>query len=271
MAGFQNQPERACPGRSHDRISKPLTHRIRSSVASPLLRPGTGALRNSGLLLLTALLPLLAPPSSLAHSPGDPLAFAKIFRAAPGSNTLQVARDAVRAWRTEGHAKEAAAILLLPGEYALTEPLTLDGRDGAVTWRARDAEKTLITGGQRITGFSADPAGIWHAQTGRPLEQLYVNGRRATRARWPLEGFFKMDGRATGGICPVTRRASRSNCPRPQLASLPPDPAALLDAQILVYHNWDTSRYAVASVNAAAGTVTVEGERMKPWNPWNAQ
>jgi len=226
--------------------------------------------RNFTLAPLVALITLLSPFPSPAQGSIVTPPSARIFRATPGTNTLQVARDAVRAWRAEGHANESVTILLSPGEYALTEPLTLDGRDGAATWRTQSAEKTLITGGQRITGFTADSAGLWHARPSRPFEQLYVHGRRATRARWPIEGFFNLESvqqeDLPDGKARLTVKLSAS-----EVAALPTDPAAFRGAQILVFHNWDTSRYPVSSVDAAAGTVTVVGERMKPWNPWNAK
>lgn len=57
--------------------------------------------------------------------------------------------------------------------------------------------------------------------------------------------------------------------PSAAIAALPTNPAALHDVQLLVFHNWDTSRYRVAVFDAVKNTVTVKGERMQPWNPWN--
>jgi hypothetical protein len=194
----------------------------------------------------------------------------RIFKAVPGTNTLLAARDAVRAWRASGHPDEAAVIRLSPGQYALTEPLKLDARDNQVTWMARKAGQASITGGRRISGFTADADGIWHAHTDLHFEQLYINGRRGTRARFPIAGYFRMqDVRqedAPNGKVRLTVKVAATNA-----AFLHEDPAALREAQLLVFHNWDTSRYRLASVAAAAGTFSVVGERMQPWNPWNAQ
>jgi len=228
--------------------------------------PNLGARRP---VLLAALLASLAGGSSRGQSAGHSPPSVTVFNALPGSDTLLGARDAVRAWRAKGHTNEAATIVLLPGEYALTEPLTLDVRDGEVTWRTRSAEKVLITGGQRITNFTVNPAGFWQASTGLQFEQFYVNGRRAARARWPLAGFFQMEDvrqeELPGGKARLTVKL-----PATEMAAARRDPGALRNAQILVLHNWDTSRYPVSSVDALAGTITVGGERMKPWNPWNA-
>ncbi len=42
---------------------------------------------------------------------------ARIFDAAPGTNTLVAARDSVRVWRLTGHTNQPATILLVRGKY----------------------------------------------------------------------------------------------------------------------------------------------------------
>ena len=195
---------------------------------------------------------------------------AKVFTAVPGSNTLMATRDAIRAWRATGPANAAAVVRLARGEYALTEPLVLEAQDGDESWEARDPGQTLISGGRHLANFISDRAGIWQVKTGLRFEQLYVNGKRATRARSPAEGFFKMESVQEKNL-PNGRVQITARVPAAALAGLPPESAALRDVQLLVFHQWDTSRYAVASFDAAAHTITVEGDRMKSWNPWNAR
>ena len=115
---------------------------------------------------------------------------AKVFLAKPGTNTLMMVRDVVRAWRSSGHPDEPAVIQLARGNYRITEPLHLNRQDGNTTWEARDPDQTLVSGGQPIGPFTADAAGIWHAHTALSFEQLYVNDRRSTRAEAPEEDFF---------------------------------------------------------------------------------
>ncbi len=180
------------------------------------------------------------------------------------------ARDAVRAWRAAGHTNGTPVIQLTPGEYWLTAPLTLDARDGNTTWMAINPNKTLISGGQTINHFAADAAGIWHATTGLHFDQLYVNDRRAIRARSPALVFFNIAGVKQEEL-PDGKARLVVKVPAAAIASLPTDPEELPQVQILVFHKWDTSRYAVSSFDAAAGTLTVEGERMESWNPWDEQ
>lgn len=192
------------------------------------------------------------------------------FPALPGTNTLMSARDAVRAWRAVGHANELATIQLTRGVYLLTEPLVLTAQDGNVTWEARDPKPTVISGGMRINNFVSDASGIWHAQTGRHFEQLYINGRRAGNAQSPAEGFYNISGVKQEEL-PDGKARLTIKVPPAAIAAMPDDAAALHQVQLLVFHKWDTSRYAVASFDAAANTITVQGERMTSWNPWNTQ
>jgi len=205
-----------------------------------------------------------------AQSPAKSAVATVTFTALPGTNTLMAARDAVRAWRSAGHPNELATIRLSRGDYWLTEPLVLAAQDGNVTWEARDPDHTVISGGRRITTFAPDSTGVWHAKTGFRFEQLYVNGRRAIRARSPAEGFFNIASvkqeEEPDGQARIVIKVSEA-----AIATLPVDVAALRQVQILVFHKWDTSRYAVSSFDAAAGTITVQGERMTTWNPWNDQ
>lgn len=108
--------------------------------------------------------------------------------------TLQRARDAVR--QVNKTMQTDIVVCLRRGVYPLFEPLQFDHRDGGsnghrVIWSACEGETALISGGV--------PVGEWRQQEALlisddlPLQtfrQLYVNGRRAIRARWPNQGSY---------------------------------------------------------------------------------
>jgi len=194
----------------------------------------------------------------------------RIFQAEPGVNSLVAARDAVRAWRATGHPDEAVVIQLAPGEYSLTEPLLLTAADGQVTWQAPSPSRTLITGGQHLTGFVADPLGLWHTVTSLHFEQLYVNGQRALRARAPADGFFPIHAVRQQDLA-NGRALLTITVPPEAIAVLPADPAALTRVELRVYHNWDTTRYRLTSCDRAAGTISVTGYPLNKSNPWTAR
>jgi hypothetical protein len=111
--------------------------------------------------------------------------------------TLERARDAVREagrWAREpdGTLRRDLIVEIAGGTYELKEPLTLDARDSGtgehpVVWKAASAEPVVISGGKRITGWTVHDAakGIWTADVpaGLDTRQLYVDGKRAVRAR----------------------------------------------------------------------------------------
>jgi len=95
-------------------------------------------------------------------------------------------------------------ILLRGGVYELTAPIVLKPADsGSDTNRpliiaAYKHEKPVFSGGQKITGWTpvTNVAGIWVVRVpdGWNFRQLFVNGRRAQRARTPNHGLFRIDG-----------------------------------------------------------------------------
>lgn len=106
--------------------------------------------------------------------------------------TLIRARDAARALERTA----PIDIVLHEGEYFLAEPLRLDARDSGapdapVTWRAADGAHVVLSGGTRIAGTWREGAGgVWSVEVpgvteGWNFRQLFVDGRRATRARHP--------------------------------------------------------------------------------------
>ena len=104
--------------------------------------------------------------------------------------TLERARDAVRAL-DEIQRGGDIVITIKGGNHRLTRPLALDwrdsGRDGhPVVYRAAPGEHPVISGSEQVLKWSlCDPElGIYQAYVGRrESRQLYVNGRRAIRAR----------------------------------------------------------------------------------------
>jgi hypothetical protein len=118
-------------------------------------------------------------------------------RAAPLA-TLARARDVVRSKIAEGLSEEIR-VTLHGGVYSQFETLIFGPEDSgsekyAITYAAAAGETVTLSGGQRVTGWKKGPGEIWtteipEAKTGRwYFRQLFINGRRATRARTPNAG-----------------------------------------------------------------------------------
>nr|BFE59741.1 RICIN domain-containing protein [Dactylosporangium thailandense] len=83
-------------------------------------------------------------------------------------------------------------VQLAGGTYTLGTPLTFTAADSGangytVSWQAASGARPVISGGQRVTGWTLADSGqnIWKANVGTGVDsrQLYVDGRIATRAR----------------------------------------------------------------------------------------
>lgn len=108
--------------------------------------------------------------------------------------TLDRARRAVRAYLA-GHRLTADLVVTIRGgRYEVPATIVFDaadsGRDGHdVIYRAAPGEQPILDAGRTVTGWAPGRNGVWHARVpGAEFRQLYVDGRRAVRARRPDEG-----------------------------------------------------------------------------------
>ena len=102
-------------------------------------------------------------------------------------STPQAARDAART------AVKPVRILVADGVYPLTGTITLESEDSQVTWEAAPGARPVFRGGKAITGWTKSETGLWRAPLADKawnFEQLWIAGRRATRARTPNKGYF---------------------------------------------------------------------------------
>ena len=143
-------------------------------------------------------------------------------------NSLEQARDALRVWRQGLKKPESATIWLLDGDYLRTNALRFEQEDSGtpeapVTWRARNAGKARLIGGQILSGFtpvvdspirarlpehSRDKVrqvqvanqgfpfpGLQSRGFARPTTashpELFFEGKPMVLARWPNQGSFE--------------------------------------------------------------------------------
>lgn len=102
--------------------------------------------------------------------------------------TIGKARDVVRT--INGNMMEDINIYLRGGTYTLSSPLMLNQNDSGtngynVIYQNYQNEIPVISGGTTITGWTRHSGNIYKASVPSSLNtrQLYVNGKRATRAR----------------------------------------------------------------------------------------
>ena len=188
--------------------------------------------------------------------------------------SLAGARNRLRELRGLGGAKsptptaalsEPATVWIRGGRYELTEPVVFDVSDSyPVTFAAYRNEKPVFDGGQRITGWTTTnlngrkawvvdlpevAAGAWS------FRELYVNGRRATRPRWPAKGLFRIES-VPGMKLPASWSAggqTRFVAAKDQVRGF----RNLADVEAVYLHFWIEERSPLAAVNTESREVTM--------------
>jgi parallel beta-helix repeat protein len=123
--------------------------------------------------------------------------------------TITRARDAIRQLKRQqgGTLKQPVTVFLRGGTYFLQEPLSFTAADSgtkefAIAYKAYQQEKPIISGGRIIKGWRSitlNDRTVWTAhipevEAGKWLfHQLWVNGSRAQRCRYPKTGYLKVD------------------------------------------------------------------------------
>lgn len=137
--------------------------------------------------------------------------------------TLERARAAIRQLKAGGDLKQPATVMVRGGKYLLEDTLKLGPKDGGgkdcpVTYTAYPGETPILSGGRRITGWKPYKDNILQCEVpgtkggGWKFRQLFLNGKRQIRARWPnfepddplYGGYARIEG-AGGGSATVKR------------------------------------------------------------------
>lgn len=154
--------------------------------------------------------------------------------------SLEKARDAVR-MKIGAGLDQDVVVELGGGVYALDRTLTFSPEDGgtsehAVTYRARPNERPVLSGGRTITGFKKGTDNLWTVQLPDVqkgtwwFRQLYVDGQRQPRGRFPEAGFLKIKS--------VSKdyKTLQFTTPLPDLTFTGGD------TEVIVVQNWSISR-----------------------------
>jgi len=199
--------------------------------------------------------------------------------------SLQGARDAVRKVKASGALREQLDVLVAEGVYSLAEAVTFAPEDSGtaqcpIRYAAAPGAKPVFTGGRVIQGFQSQPDGTWRATVPDVaagqwyFEQLWVNGRRAIRARSPNKFYYYVASAVKYGVDPATGqsadlslRAFRANpADLAALEDVPPE--KLRDVNVVVYHSWEVTRLRVAQFDAKSSTVYFTGPTPWGFNQW---
>ena len=176
--------------------------------------------------------------------------------------TPQGAQVRVRSLIQTGLA-DSVEVIFAGGTYVMDAPLELRPEDSGtaafpINWKAATGAEVMLSGGKPITSTWTNDGGIWHTDlAGIGLganqwyfRQLFVNGSRATRARYPNVTASNPFLYATGGgmdnvvINPALVKASWGTATDAQLNIVP---------QSRFFNQWNT----VTGVNTSTGRIDI--------------
>jgi len=171
--------------------------------------------------------------------------------------TLTRAADAVRAARSAHPNRDRPIVVSIRGgRWALREPIVLGPTDsGAASsptiYRAEPGHSPVFSGGQIITGWRVGDDGLWRVtlddvKAGRwSFVELFVDGQRRTRARFPNSGYLRVD--QIGDDARTNFTWSQGDLPLKQLHA---------QAELVFLHDWSISRIRIASIDPAKRRLT---------------
>ena len=195
--------------------------------------------------------------------------------------TIYKAAEVARQISQKG-SKGPIEIIIGAGEYEMDKPLTVtagvnDFNNVPVVFKGKGAAKPVLNGGYQIKGFVKVSETLWKAnvtqlKNGKRFEQLYVNGKRAQRAKSPNNGFYHpvsvTENVIKKGTGPIPEEAIQTVKLAPevmgQLANISPE--GRKDVLLKFYHFWDNTIKPLQAVNVPDSSITMAGKGMKSWN-----
>ena len=197
--------------------------------------------------------------------------------------TLTAARDRVREYRKNNKVSQPLEIIPQAGEYFMFQPLVFTGEDSGtedypLILKAEDGTKVVFRGGVELRGVEEVNEQLWRifvpqvAWYDSYFDQLYVNGRRAVRARTPSKGLYSVKKAAETVLI-----KGKGLLPELAVQDIGLDSADAecfrhfsredyKDAVITFYHRWDNTMKHIAGFEDSTCSIRTIGTGMQPSN-----
>ncbi|POY37964.1 hypothetical protein C3K47_05420 [Solitalea longa] len=176
--------------------------------------------------------------------------------------------------------KGSISIILKNGTYELSEPIRITPENGGskdlkIIFKAEINARPIISGGKRITMtgdgiLSADLSSLLKGKEGM-LQDLYIDGKRAVRARRPNIGFlkFKKTSEKKTSDLPWHETTSVQYYEIPaetytELKKLSPE--KLKNVRFNVYHKWIVTSRNIDSLSTTSSGFYSTGQGLPPYN-----
>ncbi|MFP4172637.1 MAG: right-handed parallel beta-helix repeat-containing protein [Candidatus Hydrogenedentota bacterium] len=166
--------------------------------------------------------------------------------------SLAAAKERVREVLTE-EPGEAVVVEIADGFYRLDDTLFFEPADSGteqapVIYRAADGAQPVISGGERLTGWSEGDDGRWRVTLDAVAEgewdftQLFVDGQRRFRPRLPRDGYFYVERQLDPSPAHEDQGHDRFGYAEGDI----PDDLDSDQFEVMAFHIWSASRMRVA-------------------------
>ena len=189
-------------------------------------------------------------------------------------STISAALEKVRVMRASGviAPDRPAVVRIESGRYAVKDAAVFKPVDSSIRFVAAEKGRAVFDGGVTLPQFKVGADGVWRTRVpdGLDFEQLFVNGRRAQRARTPNKHCFHMAmpweerrNPKTGAAGDFSRRAFFAERPDiADIAKLPHDELARVEMQL--WQSWDMARMRVEWLDGESGAVLLSDGASRP-------
>ena len=167
-------------------------------------------------------------------------------------------------------------IWLADGNYHISEPLAFEPlkstqKNTKLNLKAEKDAKPVITGGVPISDWLKNDKGIWEANLPEnvvqtdDIRELFIQGKRAVRARFPNEGYLKV--KKVGADRRTNFFFEKGDFPVPENVN---------SVELVFLHDWSVSRIAVKKIDLiennltavdTIGTTSLDFFRLDGWEP----
>lgn len=182
--------------------------------------------------------------------------------------SISQARDAIREMKVRSEVTGPITVMVRGGTYFLDSPIVFEPHDNGgelhpITYCAYPDEAPIISGGRPING-------PWGCHEGEILvchipevergewyfRQLFANGKRQVRARFPREGNYLIE-EAAGDAAFKYREGDFQAWQRME------------DVEVIMFHSWNESRLRVAEVDEEQRLVTCHDPKARHVIGWS--
>ncbi|MDJ0568422.1 MAG: right-handed parallel beta-helix repeat-containing protein [Pleurocapsa sp. MO_192.B19] len=192
--------------------------------------------------------------------------------------TIEGAKLAVRKLKSQQQINRPITIMLRGGTYFLTKPVLFKPEDSGsidrpIVYQSYPRERAIISGGKIITGWRQEIVNqhkMWTVKlpqdsTPWQFQQLWVNGNRRSRSRYPSQGYLKVKALDTKKGQSITQGHSRLQYHQQDLSQINVD--AFKDAELIVMNRWTNSRLPITKIDPTQQQIYFSKDSVLRLNP----